>query len=192
MKAVAPIILVLILSLIIINFQSFSQTFLVLASLPFAFVGVAMGHMIHGVTMNIFSLIGMIALIGILINNMLVLVTAFNDNLKEGFTFEEALKDAVQSRFRPILLTTLSTVAGLLPMIFMGGLASAFLQPPAISITYGLIFGLFISLTLVPAFLVILNEGKLKFATEFGSADATPESIEPAVILKEHHERSEL
>lgn len=192
MKRAAPLIIVLMLALIIINFQSFSQTFLVLIALPFAFIGVVIGHIIHGVTLNIFSLIGMIALIGILINNLLVLITAFNDNLKAGFTFKDALKDAVQSRFRPILLTTLSTVAGLLPMIFVGGLASAFLRPPAISIAYGLIFGLFISLTLAPAFLVIRNEGKLKWLQLFGKTDATPESIEPAVQLFEHHKRSEL
>lgn len=192
MQKVAPIILVIILALIVINFQSYSQTAMVLLSLPFAFTGVAIGHWIHGVTMNIFSLIGMIALIGILINNLLVLITAFNDNLRQGMDFEEALKDAVRSRFRPILLTTLSTVAGLAPMIFVGGLASAFLKPPAISIAYGLTFGLLISLTLAPAFLVIWNDTKLKMLQTFGKSEATPESIEPAVKLKEHHERSTL
>jgi|AntRauTorcE11897_2_1112592.scaffolds.fasta_scaffold00634_12 multidrug efflux pump subunit AcrB len=192
MKSVAPFILVFMLALIIINFQSFSQTFLVLVSLPFAFVGVVAGHMIHGATMNIFSLIGMIALVGILINNLLVLITAFNDNLTVGMDFEESLKDAVQSRFRPILLTSLSTVAGLVPMIFVGGLASAFLRPPAISIAYGLIFGLFISLTLAPAFIVIWNGLKLKVLKLIGNKMATPESIEPAVQLKEHHKKTEL
>ncbi|MFP8489096.1 efflux RND transporter permease subunit [Gracilimonas sp. Q87] len=192
MKSVAPFILVFMLALIIINFQSFSQTFLVLLSLPFAFVGVVAGHMIHGATMNIFSLIGMIALVGILINNLLVLITAFNDNLTAGMDFEESLKDAVQSRFRPILLTSLSTVAGLVPMIFVGGLASAFLRPPAISIAYGLIFGLFISLTLAPAFIVIWNELKLKSLKLMGKDKVTTESIEPAVQLKEHHKKTEI
>ena len=192
MKSVAPFILVFMLALIIINFQSFSQTFLVLLSLPFAFVGVVIGHVIHGATMNIFSLIGMIALVGILINNLLVLITAFNDNLKTDMHFEEALKDAVKSRFRPILLTSLSTVAGLVPMIFVGGLASAFLRPPAISIAYGLIFGLLISLTLAPTFLVIWNELKLKLMKLIGKNEVTPENIEPAVKLMEHHKRSKL
>jgi multidrug efflux pump subunit AcrB len=192
MQSVAPIILLIILALIVINFQSFSQTFLVLLSLPFAFTGVVIGHWIHGATMNIFSLIGMIALIGILINNLLVLITAFNDNLKSGMTFEEALKDAVRSRFRPILLTTLSTVAGLVPMIFVGGLASAFLKPPAISIAYGLTFGLLISLTLAPAFLVIFNNAKFKLLELTGKKPESQESIEPAVILHEHHKKSKL
>jgi multidrug efflux pump subunit AcrB len=174
----------------VINFQSFSQTMLVLLSLPFAFTGVVIGHWIHGATMNIFSLIGMIALIGILINNLLVLITAFNDNLKAGMMFEEALKDAVRSRFRPILLTTLSTVAGLIPMIFVGGLASAFLKPPAISIAYGLTFGLLISLTLAPAFLVIFNNAKFKMLSLMGRSDITQENIEPAVQLHEHHKKS--
>ncbi|MFO7799918.1 efflux RND transporter permease subunit [Rhodohalobacter sp.] len=192
MITVAPIILLIILALIVINFQSFSQTFLVLLTLPFAFTGVVIGHWIHGATMNIFSLIGMIALIGILINNLLVLVTAFNDNLKSDMDFEEALKDAVRSRFRPILLTTLSTVAGLIPMIFVGGLASAFLKPPAIAIAYGLTFGLFISLTLAPAFLVIFNNGKFKILDLIGKKPESRKSIEPAVILHEHHKKSAL
>ncbi len=192
MKTVAPFILVFMLALIVINFQSFSQTFLVLLSLPFAFVGVVIGHLIHGATMNIFSLIGMIALIGILINNLLVLITAFNDNLTAEMSFEDALKDAVRSRFRPILLTSLSTVAGLVPMIFVGGLASAFLRPPAITIAYGLIFGLFISLTLAPAFLVIWNELKLKLLKLTGNKEATQETIEPAVQLMEHQKRTKL
>ena len=93
MQAVAPVILLVILALMVINFQSFSQTFLVLLTLPFAFTGVVIGHWVHGATMNIFSLIGMIALIGILINNLLVLITAFNDNLKAEMTFEEALAE---------------------------------------------------------------------------------------------------
>lgn len=190
MKTVAPVIILLMLALIVINFQSFGQTVLVLLSLPFALVGVVAGHLVHGLTLNIFSLIGMIALIGILINNLLVLITAYNDNLKTGMSLEESLTDAVRSRFRPILLTTLSTVAGLLPMIFMGGLASAFLQPPAISIAYGLTFGLFISLTLVPALLVIRNKINLGVKHRFGNKSATPESIEPAVVLHEHHKRS--
>ncbi|MGM0460550.1 MAG: efflux RND transporter permease subunit, partial [Bacteroidota bacterium] len=192
MQSVAPIILLIILALIVINFQSFSQTFLVLLSLPFAFTGVVIGHWVHGATMNIFSLIGMIALIGILINNLLVLITAFNDNLKAGMDFEEALKDAVRSRFRPILLTTLSTVAGLIPMIFVGGLASAFLKPPAISIAYGLTFGLLISLTLAPAFLVIFNNAKFKILSLAGKEPESQASIEPAVILHEHHKKSAL
>lgn len=192
MKRVGPVIILLILALIIINFQSFSQMAVVLLSLPFAFVGVVIGHMTHGVTMNIFSVIGMIALAGILINNMLVLITAFNDNLKMDMSFNEALMDAVQSRFRPILLTTLSTVAGLLPMIFMGGLASAFLQPPAISIAYGLVFGLLISLTLTPSLLVIRNRVMQSLLHLTGKSDHTAESIEPAVRLQEHHNRSSI
>jgi len=192
MQSVAPIILLIILALIVINFQSFSQTFLVLLSLPFAFTGVVVGHWVHGATMNIFSLIGMIALIGILINNLLVLITAFNDNLRAEMSFEEALTDAVRSRFRPILLTTMSTVAGLVPMIFTGGLASAFLKPPAISIAYGLTFGLLISLTLAPAFLVIYNNGKFKLLELMGKNPPTSESIEPAVILHKHHKQGEL
>ena len=192
MQAVAPIILLVILALMVINFQSFSQTFLVLLTLPFAFTGVVIGHWVHGATMNIFSLIGMIALIGILINNLLVLITAFNDNLKAEMSFEEALRDAVRSRFRPILLTTFSTVAGLIPMIFVGGLASAFLKPPAIAIAYGLTFGLLISLTLAPAFLVIFNNTKFTILKLFGKEPETQESIEPAVILHKHHKKSTL
>ena len=191
MIAVTPVIILLMLALVVINFQSFAQTFLVFLTLPFAFIGVVLGHLIHRETMNIFSLIGMIALVGILINNMLVLITAFNDNLQSGYSFNAALQDAVQSRFRPILLTTLSTVGGLIPMIFFGGLGSAHLKPPAIAIAYGLIFGLFISMTLAPAFLVAYNDAKLKLVRLLYGPDHSPESIEASVQLREHQKQLE-
>ena len=190
MAAVAPILLLLMFTLVMINFQSYTQTLLVFLALPFSFVGVVIGHMIHGVTLNVFSLIGFIALIGILINNLLVLVTAFNDNLRDGQPFEQALKEAVRSRFRPILLTILSTVGGLAPLIFLGGLAAAFLQPPSIAIAYGLVFGLLISLTLAPAFLVIWNSWMLKWTRKFSDPDASGSSVEPAVKLMEHQKKS--
>jgi multidrug efflux pump subunit AcrB len=191
MQDVAPVLLVLMLALLVINFQSFSQTFLVLLSLPFAFIGVVLGHWLHGATVTIFSLIGMIALVGILINNMLVLITAFNDNIRAGQGFNDALYDAVRSRFRPILLTTLSTVAGLIPMIFTGGLASVFLKPPAISIAYGLMFGLLISLTLTPAFLVMSNVAGRTLRKLRGQPAEPPERLEPAYKLYHHQKQQQ-
>ncbi len=185
-RIVGPVILMLIISLMMINFQSISQSLLVFITLPFSIIGAVFGHIIHGVPFSIFSILGIIAMIGILVNNMLVLVTAFNDNLKEGMTFEHALRDAAQSRFRPILLTTLSTVAGLTPMIFMGGLASAFLQPPALSIAYGLLFGLLITMVLLPVLLIGWNRWKVFVSRNWRKRYVSPEAVEPAVRQVEH------
>lgn len=188
-KIAGPVILLLMFSLVVINFQSFSQTILVFCSLPFAIVGAVIGHFIHSVPFNIFSVLGIIAMIGILVNNMLVLLSAFNDNLKAGMYFDESMQDAVRSRFRPILLTTLSTIAGLTPMIFLGGLVSAFLQPPALSISYGLIFGLLITLVLMPVYLICWNRLKVYVNEKFRKLSVSPESVEPAVKQLEHQGR---
>lgn len=191
-RLAGPVILLIMFSLIVINFQSISQTLLVFLSLPFALVGAVFGHIVHGVPFSIFSVLGIIAMIGILINNMLVLITAFNDNLTAGMRFDDALKDAVQSRFRPILLTTLSTVAGLVPMIFIGGLVSAFLRPPALSIAYGLLFGLLITLVLMPVMIIVWNWIRVQVQQKLTGLDVERESVEPAVQLLDHQKSVDL
>ena len=130
------------LGLIIINFKSFSQMVVVLLTIPFALPGVVLGHWIHSVPLNIFSLIGAIALSGVLVNDSLVLVSGFNDRLRDGTPFYNALLEATRSRFRPILLTTVTTISGLIPMIANESVTAAILTPPALSIAYGLALGL--------------------------------------------------
>ena len=107
--------------------------------IPFSLIGVAWGHWLHGFPINISSFLGIIALIGIVVNDGLVLIGKFNSNLKTGMKFDDALLAAGKSRFRPIFLTSITTVAGLGPLIFEKSLQAQFLIPMAVSIAYGIL-----------------------------------------------------
>ncbi|MDZ7612844.1 MAG: efflux RND transporter permease subunit [Flavobacteriaceae bacterium] len=104
------IIIVLIYIVIAFTFRSYSQPLMLIIMVPFSLIGVVIGHYIHGFPINILSWLGIIALIGIMVNDGLVLVDKFNRNLKEGLKFDDALFDAGKSRFRAIFLTSVTTV----------------------------------------------------------------------------------
>ncbi|MDX1639195.1 MAG: efflux RND transporter permease subunit [Balneolaceae bacterium] len=114
--AVLSIFMIAMFSLIVMNFKSFNQAVLVVLVLPFALIGVVNGHLIHGLPLSMFSGIGMIALLGVLINNSLVFVDTFNQRIREGLSFYDSVIETARMRFRPILLTTITTVAGLAPL----------------------------------------------------------------------------
>ncbi len=184
MAIVGPIILLLIFALIVFNCNSFAQAGMIFLLFPFALIGVIIGHFIHATALNIFSLIGTIALIGVFVNNTLVYISTLNDMLQEGVSFTKAVKDAAYSRFRPIVLTTITTVAGLGPLIFSTSLSAQFLKGPAIAIAYGLLFGLFNVLILMPIFLINLNKLRQFYARVFKkNQQISPEELEPAVRL---------
>ncbi|MEL7162498.1 MAG: efflux RND transporter permease subunit, partial [Bacteroidota bacterium] len=183
---VFPVIIFVMLALIVVAFNSFSQAFLTFALYPFAFIGVILGHWIQGESLNVFSIIGTIALIGVFTNNSLVLVSTFNQLMEEGKGFFAAMREAAASRFRPILLTTVTTVAGLAPLLASSSLGAQFLKGPAIAMAYGLSFGLLNVLFLLPALIVIVNGGRrfLKRVKTLNKVKATPEQVEPAVRAK--------
>ena len=184
-----PIILIFIYIVIAFTFRSYSQPFVLIALVPFSLIGIGWGHWIHGFSINILSGLGIIALIGIMVNDGLVLISKFNSNLKQGMTFDEALAEACKSRFRAIFLTTITTVAGLTPLIFEKSLQAQFLIPMAISIVYGIIIATVLTLLLLPIFLSFVNGVKV-YALWFWNSDEwafwntdkpTKESVERAV-----------
>lgn len=183
---VFPVIILIMLALIVLAFNSFSQALLTFALYPFAFIGVILGHWMQGEALNVFSIIGTIALIGVFTNNSLVLVSTFNQLLAGGMKFSAAIKEAVSSRFRPILLTTVTTVAGLAPLLASNSLGAQFLKGPAIAMAYGLSFGLFNVLFLLPALLIVTNRGRqlLKRVKTLNKIKPNPEQVEPAVRAK--------
>ncbi len=107
-KLVGPIILALIYMVIAFTFRTYSQPLLLMLLIPFSLIGVAFGHFVHGFPINILSWLGIIALIGIMVNDGLVLIGKFNIYLREGMTFDQALIQAGKSRFRAIFLTSLN------------------------------------------------------------------------------------
>ena len=160
-SAVGPIILLIMVALMIITFRSYTQSLALLLILPFGLIGAGWGHYIHGLPISLLSMLGFIALAGVLINDGLVFINAFNQYLKDGMPFEKALRETARSRFRPLLLTTVTTSAGLMPLILEKSFQAQFLIPMAITISYGLLAGSFFIATMLPIFLSIMNRLKV-------------------------------
>ncbi|MEN8138944.1 MAG: efflux RND transporter permease subunit [Bacteroidota bacterium] len=161
LNVVLSVAFFLIFAVITFTFRSFGQTTLIMLLIPFSSVGVVWGHWLHGMQVNFLSGLGIVALIGILVNDSLVLVSKLNSYLKQGESFNEAIIHAGFSRFRPIFLTSLTTVAGLAPLIFFEkSLQAQFLIPMAISIAYGIAFATLLTLLLLPVMLVSFNNLK--------------------------------
>ena len=190
---VFPVILILIYVVIAFTFRSYSQPLLLLMLVPFSLIGVGWGHWIHGSPINILSMLGIIALIGIMVNDGLVFIEKFNGFLKEGMTFDEALYSAGMSRFRAIFLTSLTTVAGLAPLIMETSRQAQFLIPMAISIAYGIAVATLQTLLLLPLFLSVANKVKVYLYWLRHGIMPTNEEVERAIkeLKVEEEEKNE-
>jgi multidrug efflux pump subunit AcrB len=180
-RTVLPIIIFLMYSIIAFTFRSYSQPLLLFLLIPFCLVGVAWGHWIHGYPLSMLSTLGIIALIGILVNDGLVLVSKFNGFLKEGMPFEDALFEAGRSRFRAIMLTSVTTVAGLAPLILETARSAQFLIPMAVTIVYGIGYATFLTLFLLPLFLYLSNSIKIGRVWLFTGKKVGRRDVERAV-----------
>ncbi len=181
MAKVMPVILLLMFCVVILTLRSVTQSILVYMMIPLSLVGVIIGHWIHGMSLSLMSGMGVIALIGVMINDSLVLINALNINLKEGMSYEKALLEAATSRFRPILLTTLTTIAGMAPMLLETSMQARFLIPMAISVSYGMAMATTTTLVLLPVMLLIANGTKVKWQKFAFSRSVSREEIEPAI-----------
>ncbi len=176
MKKIMPVFSLLILCIVLITFRSKAQTFLVFLLMPFTLVGVYFGHLLHGMPISVLSGFGVVALIGVLVNDALVFITSFNLRLKKGESFFIALEKTSINRFRPIILTTITTVFGLLPLIFEKSMQAQFLIPMAISLSYGIIMATLLTLLFLPVLLLTVNNFRLLI-----SKNKNRENVEPAV-----------
>jgi multidrug efflux pump subunit AcrB len=177
-----PVVLILILAIITFTFRSFGQTLVIFMIIPFSFIGVAWGHFIHGNQMSILSFLGIVALIGIIVNDSLVLVTKMNSFLKQGMPFKEAVYQAGYARFRAIFLTSATTIAGLGPIIIEKSFQAQFLKPMAIAVAYGIGIATVLTLILLPVFLVTWNTVKMYAYKYWNGKFPSREEIETAVI----------
>jgi len=139
-------------------FSSYVQPFAVMAAIPFGIIGVVWGHLILGFDLTFLSLIGFVALAGVVVNNSLILIDFANAGRREGLPIDEALVQAGRMRIRAILLTTTTTVLGLSPLILETSFQARFLIPMAISLCGGLISSAFLTLLLLPAIVVIFDD----------------------------------
>ena len=181
MNSLAPVgltVLLLIYIVIAFTFRSYSQPLLLIFLIPLSLPAVAWGHWIHDFPVNILSMLGVIALIGIMVNDGLVLISKFNNNLREGMAYDDALYEAGRSRFRAIFLTSITTVAGLAPLIFEESRQAQFLIPMAISIAYGIGFATVLTLIVLPIFLAFSNSVKTTIKWLWTGKKVTKEEVE--------------
>lgn len=150
--------LLAIYALMAIPFRSYLQPLIVMTAIPFGMVGAFWGHLIVGMDMNVLSICGMIALAGVVVNDNLVLVDSINRRRREGGDLLTAVREAGVRRFRPILLTSLTTFAGLTPLMLEPSLQARFLIPMAISLAFGVLFATAVSLVLVPSLYLVLED----------------------------------
>ena len=143
--------------LLAIPFKSYWQPIVVMSVIPFGVLGAVLGHWIMATNLTILSLLGMLALIGVVVNDSLVLVDYINKKRAEGMELFEAVSTAGASRFRPVMLTSLTTFIGLMPLLAEKSTQAQFLIPMAISLGFGILFATFITLILVPVNYMLLE-----------------------------------
>jgi len=182
------IILLLIYITIAFTFRSFSQPLLLILLIPFSLTAVGWGHWLLDFPLNTLSLLGIIALIGIMVNDGLVLIGKFNTNLRSGLKFDDAIKEAGKSRFRAIFLTSLTTIAGLAPLLLEKSRQAQFLKPMAISISFGIAYATVLTLLMLPLLLSFSNYIKQKTKWLVTGNEVTKEEVERAI--KEQNEEN--
>jgi multidrug efflux pump subunit AcrB len=143
--------LCLIYALIAIPLRSYSQPLVIMSVIPFGAIGAVLGHLIMGESVSMFSLFGLIALAGVVVNDSLIMVSFVNNALEAGTPLKQAIIESGTKRFRAIVLTSVTTAAGLMPIMLEGSLQAQYVIPMAISLSFGIVFATVITLFLVPA-----------------------------------------
>ena len=150
--------LFVIYALLAIPLGSYTQPLLVMSAIPFGLVGAVLGHVLLGLPLSMMSLFGFVALSGVVVNASLVLVDFVNRRRAEGASAAEAVLDAGRARFRPVVLTSLTTFAGLIPIMLERSNQAQFIIPMAVSLGFGVIFSTSVTLLLVPCGYLLLED----------------------------------
>ena len=158
-------------------FKSFIQPFIVMAAIPFGLGGVVIGHLVMGENLSFMSLLGFIALAGVVVNDSLILVDFINRSRRSGTSAYDSIIQSGVVRLRPVLLTTVTTVGGLVPLAFFATGQARFLSPMAISVVWGLSFATVLTLILTPCLYAMLDDAKGIARRWFRSGAATPDGV---------------
>ncbi|EAR59786.1 efflux RND transporter permease subunit [Neptuniibacter caesariensis] len=186
MKLGLMLALTLIFIILAWVFASYSWPIAVMLAIPLGLTGAILGHGVMGLSMTILSLFGCFGLSGIVINDSIVLVTFYKELRKRGMAIQDAIVEAACQRLRAVLLTSLTTIAGLTPILFETSLQAQFLIPMAVAIVFGLAYGTVLILLFVPATLTIIEEVRAKFGLDSPDLDnagldtSSPEASEKA------------
>ena len=153
-----PLALFAIFALLAIPLRSYVQPLIIMSAIPFGFVGAVGGHIVMGENVTMLSVMGVVALSGVVVNDSLVMVDFINRERRRGGSLLGAVLEAGAARFRPILLTSITTFAGLAPLLLEQSTQADFLKPMAISLGFGVLFATFVTLVLVPAACLVLDD----------------------------------
>ena len=167
--------------ILMVYFRSFIQGILVLSIVPLSFIAAILGHWIEDVPVSMMSIWGMVALSGTIINNAVVFLSRYNDCLREGMSVHESIVETGRSRFRPIILTSLTTTLGLFPLIRETSSDATMVIPMAISLGYGILLGTIFILAIFPTLIKSSNVLAIWAAKIKGEKNITPESVEVAI-----------
>ena len=170
----------IIYALLAIPFKSYVQPIIVMSIIPFGMIGAVIGHWIVGMDLTITSVLGMLALIGVVVNDSLVLVDFINKKRLEGIATMDAVLTAGAARFRPVILTSLTTFIGLIPLLFDESTQAQYLIPMAVSLGFGILFATFITLILVPVNYLIVEHIKAFFTGNKEGLSLTDEPMKAA------------
>lgn len=149
-----------IYALIAVPLKSYSQPLIIMSVIPFGIIGAVVGHLVLGMPVSILSLFGIIALAGVVVNDSLILVDYVNQSRQEGQNMRQAVVDAGCARFRAIVLTSLTTFVGLLPIVLERSMQAQLVIPMAISLAFGILFATVITLLLIPCLYIVLEDIK--------------------------------
>ena len=174
--------LVMIYALLAVPFRSYTQPLIVMSAIPFGIVGAVWGHMLMGMDLTIMSMFGIVALMGVLVNDSLIMVDFINRERRRGAAVLDAVRAAGPARFRAILLTSMTTAAGLTPLLLERSLQARFLIPMAVSLAFGVMFATFITLLLVPVGYVLLERLRSALGLEGSETRAEREAAARAAI----------
>ncbi|MCB2154138.1 efflux RND transporter permease subunit [bacterium] len=158
LKLGGPLTILAIYLILATIFRSYLQPLIILFTIPFGIIGAVFGHMALGYDLTIMSVFGMVALAGVVVNDAIILIEAINHRLSEGVPFFTALLDGGCRRFRPIILTSTTTVGGLMPLLLERSMQAQFLIPMGLTIAAGVMFATFLTLGVIPCLLFILND----------------------------------
>jgi len=165
LKVTFVLALLAIYVMLAIPARSYSKPLVIMLSIPFGIVGAVLGHLIMGYDLCIPSMFGIVALCGVVVNDSLVMIDFANRRERlDGFSLHDAIHSAAIQRFRPILLTTLTTFGGLAPMIFETSRQASFLIPMALSLGFGILFATLITLMIVPSMYLAVDDVKRTLA----------------------------
>ncbi|MBN1482065.1 efflux RND transporter permease subunit [candidate division KSB1 bacterium] len=176
-----------IILLLMLHFKSTAQSIIILLMIPLSFLGAFWGHGIHGRPISIISMLGVVALSGVIVNDAVVFLSKYNSLVAEGMSVRQAIIEAGRTRLRPIILTTVTTSLGLFPLILEKSHQAQFLIPMAISLAYGVAIGTFFILIFFPVLIYVLNDLRVATKGVWTGIKPSAEEVEIGVIYSKRH-----